>query len=48
MAGKLEQKNLNDGNALFNYIKAQKLNDGAGVKKDARALGEKLGIDTFI
>jgi hypothetical protein len=48
MAGKLEQKNLNDGNALFNYLKAQKLNDGAGVKKDARALGEKLGIDTYI
>jgi len=48
LAGKLEEKNLNLGNALFNYLKAQRLNDKAGVKGNARNLSEKLGVEIDI
>jgi len=48
MAGKLEQKQMNFGNALTYYLTAQRINDGAGVKKVAKDLAKQLDIEIEI
>ncbi|WP_018692513.1 phage terminase small subunit [Algicola sagamiensis] len=48
MAGKLHAAVLNDGNALDCFVKAQQLNEGAGVKKIARDIASKRGIELDI
>ncbi|TMO97553.1 phage terminase small subunit [Pseudoalteromonas ruthenica] len=45
MAGKLEHQNHNYTNALNFYLKAQQLNDGAGVKGKAKDIAKQLGIE---
>jgi hypothetical protein len=48
MAGKLEHIRFNFGNAIHHYIKAQIINDKAGVKKAARDIAKMLSIEIEI